>query len=145
MTALVDTPAWNQITQPQRYDILSANGIRLLPTIAVGTTEEILDTLRQTKLSELKAISDAMPTRFNNAGASAAKVVGAKGPACSFAAGRHDKERRRSEVLARRGRGLHSREDERRPCDTLIRRKRISYERQASNRQVRTGSELTSR
>jgi hypothetical protein len=75
MTALVDTSAWKQIAQPQRYEILSANGIRLMPTIAVGTTEEILDTLRQTKLSELQAISDALPTRFNNAGASAAKLL----------------------------------------------------------------------
>ncbi len=75
MTALVATPAWAQITQPQRYEILSSNGIRLLPTIAVGTTEEILDTLRHTKLSELRAISDALPTRFNNAAAAAAKLL----------------------------------------------------------------------
>jgi hypothetical protein len=75
ITALVETPAWKQITQPQRYDILSANGIRLLPSIAVGTTEEVLDTLRQTKLSELRAISDALPTRFNNAAATAAKLL----------------------------------------------------------------------
>jgi hypothetical protein len=75
MTALVATPAWAQITQPQRYDILSANGIRVLPTIAVGTTEEVLDTLRHTKLSELRAISDALPTRFNNAAAAAAKLL----------------------------------------------------------------------
>ena len=29
MTALEATPAWKQITQPQRYDILGANGIRV--------------------------------------------------------------------------------------------------------------------
>jgi hypothetical protein len=75
MTALVATPAWAKITQPQRYDILSANGIRVLPTIAVGTTEDILDTLRHTKLSELRAISDALPTRFNNVAAAAAKLL----------------------------------------------------------------------
>ena len=75
MTALVATPTWAQITQPQRYEILSDNGIRVLPTIAVGTTEEVLDTLRHTKLSELRAISDALPTRFNNAAAAAAKLL----------------------------------------------------------------------
>ena len=47
----------------------------MLPTIAVGTTEEVLDTLRQTKLSELRAICDALPTRFSNALAAAAKLL----------------------------------------------------------------------
>ena len=87
MTALVETPAWNQISQPQRYDILSANGIRVLPTIAVGTTEEVLDTLRHTKLSELRAISDALPTRFNNAAAAAAKLLEPKAQHVSLPGG----------------------------------------------------------
>jgi hypothetical protein len=46
-----------------------------MPKIAVGTTEEILDTLSHTKLSELRAISDALPTRFQNAAAAAAKLL----------------------------------------------------------------------
>jgi hypothetical protein len=75
LTALAATPAWNQISQPQRYQILSDSGIRVLPTVAVGTTEEILDTLRHTKLSELQAISDALPTRFSNAATAAAKQL----------------------------------------------------------------------
>jgi len=73
--ALVAMPAWKQITQPQRYEILSANDIRVLPTIAVGTTEEVLDTLRHTGLSELRTMSDALPTRFNNAATAAAKLL----------------------------------------------------------------------
>jgi len=75
MTTLESTPAWKQISPTQRYDILSANVIRILPPIAVGTTEEVLDTLRHTKLSELRAFRDALPTRFNNASASAAKLL----------------------------------------------------------------------
>lgn len=75
MQALEKTPAWKTITQPQRYEILSANGIRVLPMIAVGTTEEILDTLRRTRLSELRAMADALPTRFSNAAAAAAKLL----------------------------------------------------------------------
>lgn len=75
LTALEATPAWAKLTPEQRYDILSKNGIRVLPTIAVGTTEEVLDTLRHTKLSELRAISDALPTRFSNAATAAAKLL----------------------------------------------------------------------
>jgi hypothetical protein len=75
LTTLTESPAWKQISQPQRYEILGASGIREMPKIAVGTTEEILDTLSHTKLSELRAISDALPTRFQNAAAAAAKLL----------------------------------------------------------------------
>ena len=75
LTTLTDSPTWKQITQPQRHEILGANGIREMPKIAVGTTEEVLDTLRHTKLSELRAISDALPTRFQNAASTAAKLL----------------------------------------------------------------------
>jgi hypothetical protein len=84
---LTESPTWKQITQPQRYDILSANGIRVLPTIAVGTTEEVLDTLRHTKLSELRAMSDALPTRFNNAVEAAAKLLEPKAQHVSLPGG----------------------------------------------------------
>jgi hypothetical protein len=75
ITTLTDSPTWKQITQPQRHEILGANGIREMPKIAVGTTEEVLDTLRHTKLSELRAISNALPTRFQNAASAAAKLL----------------------------------------------------------------------
>ena len=75
MAALEATPAWKKISQKQRYEILDTNRIRVLPTIAVGTTEEVLDTLKQTKLSELRAVSDALPTRFNHATGEAAKLL----------------------------------------------------------------------
>jgi hypothetical protein len=57
------------------------------PTIAVGTTEEVLDTLRHTKLSELSAIRDAFPTRFNNAAAAAAKLLEPKAQHVSLPSG----------------------------------------------------------
>ncbi len=75
LEALTESPTWKQITQPQRHEILGANGIREMPKIAVGTTEEVLDTLRYTKLSELRAMSDALPTRFQNAASAAAKLL----------------------------------------------------------------------
>ncbi len=75
LETLTESPTWKQITQPQRHEILGANGIREMPKIAVGTTEEVLDTLRHTKLSELRAMSDALPTRFQNAAAAAARLL----------------------------------------------------------------------
>jgi hypothetical protein len=87
MTALAESPTWNQITQPQRYEILGASGIREMPKIAVGTTEEVLDTLRHTKLSELRAIHDALPTRFQNAAAAAAKLLEPKAQYISLPGG----------------------------------------------------------
>jgi hypothetical protein len=75
LEALTESQSWKQIAQPQRHEILGANGIREMLKIAVGTTEEVLDTLRHTKLSELRAISDALPTRFQKAASAAAKLL----------------------------------------------------------------------
>lgn len=87
LEALTESPTWKQIEQPQRYEILSNNGIREMPKIAVGTTEEVLDTLRHTKLSELCAMSDALPTRFQNAAAQAAKLLEPKSQYISLPGG----------------------------------------------------------
>jgi hypothetical protein len=87
MTALEAAPTWQQLTPEQRYDILSRQGVRQMPAVAVGTAEEILDTLRQTRLSELSAVCDALPTRFNNAQAAAAKLLEPKAQAVSLPGG----------------------------------------------------------
>ena len=68
--ALEAMPEWDQLTPDQRYQVRSKSGITSPPSVA-----EILDTLRQTKLSELKAIKDALPTRFANAAAAAAQLL----------------------------------------------------------------------
>ena len=73
--ALEASPDWEQLTADQRYQVRSKSGITSPPSVAVGTTEEVLDTLRQTKLSELRAIKDALPTRFANAAAAAAQLL----------------------------------------------------------------------
>ena len=75
LAALTETPNWKQISQPQRYQILDSHSIRVKPTVAVGTTDEVLHTLRQTKLSELRAMSDALPARFGKATVAAAKLL----------------------------------------------------------------------
>jgi hypothetical protein len=66
---------WQKLKPEQRYEILSKNGVRQMPTIAVGTTDEVLATVQKTKVSELQAIRDALPTRFSNAAAAAAKLL----------------------------------------------------------------------
>ncbi len=75
MTALRGSPAWKQLKPEQRHEVLSKHGARAVPEVKVGTTEEVLDTLGRVKLSELTAICDALPTRFNNAATAAAKVL----------------------------------------------------------------------
>lgn len=72
---LDDAPNWKELTPEQRHDLLGANGIRVLPKIAVGSPDEILETLRHSKLSEWKALRDALPTRFDNALEAAAKLL----------------------------------------------------------------------
>jgi hypothetical protein len=75
LNGLDASPTWQKLAPQQRYDILSDYSVRQVPEIAVGTPEEILSTLRQTKLSELRALSDALPTRFAKALNAAAKLL----------------------------------------------------------------------
>ena len=87
LAALTETPTWNQISQPERYQILDSFGIRVMPQVAVGTTDEVLHTLRQTKLSELRAMSDALPARFGKAAGAAAKLLEPKAQHVSLPSG----------------------------------------------------------
>jgi hypothetical protein len=87
LAALTESANWSKITQPERHEILNANLIRVLPGIAVGTTEEVLDTLRQTKLTELGAIEHALPTRFSKAASAAAKLLEPKAQHISLPGG----------------------------------------------------------
>lgn len=78
---------WQQLTPEQRYEILSKHGVRQVPAIAVGTTEEVLATLQNTKVRELQAICDALTTRFSNALSSAAKLLEPKAQSVSLPSG----------------------------------------------------------
>ncbi len=75
MDGLEANVTWGKLTPEQRNDVLAKNGVRRMPTIAVGTTDEVLATLQKTKVSELQAICDALPTRFSNTAAAAAKLL----------------------------------------------------------------------
>ncbi len=84
LSGLEATDTWQKLTPEQRYEILSKHSVRQMPAIAVGTTDEVLATLQKTKVSELQAICDALPTRFSNASASAAKLLEPKAQSVSL-------------------------------------------------------------
>ena len=76
------------------------------------------------KLSELRAIGDALPTRFSNALAAAAKLLEPKAQHVKLA-GWYDQERGRPEVLAEVGGRPDPREAEGRSRDPLTSRREI--------------------
>ena len=67
-------PEWEKITPDERFALRNKNRIRLLPEIAVGTADEILQTLGRTKLSQLRDITDALPGRFTATSTDLAKM-----------------------------------------------------------------------
>jgi hypothetical protein len=87
LTNLEASTTWQRLTPEQRYELLSRHGIRQIPPVAVGTTEEVLDTLKRTKISELRAICDALPTRFSNTLAAAVKLLEPKAQEVSLPGG----------------------------------------------------------
>jgi len=87
LAGLEATETWQQLTPEKRYEILPKHSVRQMPAIAVGTTEEVLATLQKTKVSELQAICDALPTRFSHASASAAKMLEPQAQSVSLPSG----------------------------------------------------------
>ncbi len=75
MTGLAASPVWQKISPEQRDQIAARNQIEGLPGIAVGSTDEVLKTLATRKLKEWSNFCDALPTRFANALAAAAKLL----------------------------------------------------------------------
>ncbi len=75
MAALDASPVWQKIGPDQRTRIIAQHQLEDLAGIAVGSTEEVLNTLNTTKLREWSNLCDALPTRFANALAAAAKLL----------------------------------------------------------------------
>jgi len=65
--------SWNQLPTGDRDDLIHQHQLDQLPWIKVGTTDEVLSSLGETKLQEWATLSDAIPTRFSQALAEAAK------------------------------------------------------------------------
>jgi hypothetical protein len=74
-------PTWNQLKPPQQKTLKAEHQLDGVPAIAVGTTEEVLKTLQQTKLTEWKNLCDAIPTRFSQTLQAAAKLLEPKAQA----------------------------------------------------------------
>ncbi len=73
--SLAESPAWKGISKPQQDQLIRENDLDTIPKIKVGTTEEVLRSLDETKLKEWKNLCDALPTRFNQALASASRLL----------------------------------------------------------------------
>jgi hypothetical protein len=75
LSGLEENTVWQKLTPEQKFDCLTGANARTVPPIAVGTTDDILATLRGTNPRALQDLADAMPTRFANALAAAAKLL----------------------------------------------------------------------
>jgi hypothetical protein len=73
--SLTGSDLWKRLTPQQQQQLASENHLGGLPGIAVGTTEEVLASLNGTRLKEWKNLADALPTRFSQAQAAAAKLL----------------------------------------------------------------------
>ncbi len=87
LVKLEASASWEKLSPEERHDLRSQFGVREVPAVAVGTTDDVLNTLRKTKLSELRAICDAMPTRFAQAQAAATKLLEPKAQEVSLPGG----------------------------------------------------------
>jgi hypothetical protein len=73
--SLLASQTWERIKPKDRESLTAQFGLGGLPTVRVGSTEEVLDSLRAMKLAEWGTLCDALPTRFSQALAAAAKLL----------------------------------------------------------------------
>jgi hypothetical protein len=67
--------SWGKLKEDQRTAILEGEGIASLPALEVGTDEQLLQTLQRTPIDWWNDKTAALPTRFQNALAKAAKLL----------------------------------------------------------------------
>ncbi len=72
-SSLSASDTWSRLTAEDRDDLSRQYQLDHLPSIKVGSTDEVLATLGATKLQEWGTLSDAIPSRFSQALAAAAK------------------------------------------------------------------------
>jgi hypothetical protein len=73
--SLAVSDAWKSLTAQQRQQLSSEYRLDGLPPVSVGNTEEVLASLNGTRLTEWTNLADALPTRFAQAQAAAAKLL----------------------------------------------------------------------
>lgn len=75
LSSLEESEAWPKITETQREAILSEEGIRDVPSLNVGTDDQLLQTLQRTPIPWWHDKIAALPSRFQQAEAKAAKLL----------------------------------------------------------------------
>jgi hypothetical protein len=73
--SLLASPTWERLKPEDRASLTAQYGLDVLPAVRVGTIEEVLDSLRTMRLPEWGTLCDALPTRFSQALAAAAKLL----------------------------------------------------------------------
>jgi len=73
--ALAANDSWTKITAEQRDQILREEGIAEVPSISLGSDEDLLRTLDSTPLASWRDKVDALPARFASAAMKAAKLL----------------------------------------------------------------------
>lgn len=74
-STLAAAPTWQQLTPEQQHTLTAQYRLEDLPRIAVGSSEEVLETLQTTRLREWENLCDAWPTRCRQALAAAAQLL----------------------------------------------------------------------
>jgi hypothetical protein len=75
MTALQNHESWGKLGETKRQAMLAKHGIAGIPTVALGTEDELLVSLERTPLSAWVMMRDALQTRFANALSDAIKEL----------------------------------------------------------------------
>ena len=102
LRSLDASETWKRLKPDDRESLTKQYQLDQLPAIKVGSTEEVLDTLKAMKLPEWGTLRDAMPTRFGQALAAAAKLLEPKAQHVKLPGGTI-KDERRPEILAEIG------------------------------------------
>ena len=67
--------AWPKLDADKKKELLSGEGLSVIPTISVGTDDDLIRTLDSTPLSSWKDKTDALAVRFSSVSAKAAKLL----------------------------------------------------------------------
>ena len=75
VASLDASETWKRLKPDERESLKTQYQLDQLPPVKVGSTEEVLGTLQAMKLPEWGTLCDALPTRFSQALAAAAKLL----------------------------------------------------------------------